>query len=132
MGSCERCKGREGYDGNSRIQVNGRVYWSEIEGRKGNNGGLDGRCSRSVEKGRLLQDCRRTQLEAEVETCNTRAKGRQPIHERALRLQSQAGIKDCEGTSDEEAQNAGELMMLSPARSFSRAQVSVGGLTRPR
>merc|ERR1712014_43984 len=134
--SCERCKGREGHDSNSRVQVSGRVYWSESEGGEGNNGGLDGRGSRSVEEGWLLQDCRCTQLEAEAETCNTRAKGRQPIHKRALRLQSQAGIKDCEGTSDEEAQNVGELMMLNPARCLSRAQfrafkVSVGGLTRP-
>merc|ERR1711866_12061 len=118
------------------VQVSGRVYWTKSEGREGNNGGLDGRGSRSVEKGWLLQDCRRAQLEVEAETCNTRAKGRQPIHERALRLQSQASIKDCEGTSDEEAENAGELMMLSPAQSLSRAQfgafeVLVGGLTRP-
>merc|ERR1712178_94767 len=135
--SCERCKGREGHDSNSRVQVSGRVYWSKGVGREGNNGGLDGRGSRSVEKGWLLQDCRCAQLEAEAETCNTRAKGRQPIHERALRLRSQASIKDCEGTSDEEAQNAGELVMPSPARSLSRAQfrafvVSVGGLTWPR
>merc|ERR1711879_186510 len=130
-------KWREGHDSNSRVQVSGRVYWSESEGREGNNGGLDGRGSRSVEKGGLFQDCRSAQLEVEAETCNTRAQGRQSIHERALRLQGQAGIKDCEGTSDEEAENAGELMMLSPARFLSRAQfrafeVSVGGLTRPR
>merc|ERR1712048_1314167 len=112
--SCER-KGREGHDSNSCVQVSSRVYWSKSEGREGNNGGFDGRGSRSVEKGGLLQDCRCAQLEAEAETGNTRAKGRQPVHERALRLQGQAGIKDCEGTSDEEAQNAGELMMLSCA-----------------
>merc|ERR1712151_997891 len=100
--SCERCKRREGHDSNSRVQIGGRVYWAEGEGGEGNNGGLDGRGSRSVEEGWLLQDCRCSQLEAEAETCNTRAKGRQPIHERALRLQSQAGIKDCEGASDEE------------------------------
>merc|ERR1711988_526448 len=121
----------------SRVQVSGRVYWSEGEGGEGNNGGLDGRGSRSVEEGWLLQDCRCTQLEAEAETCNTRAKGRQPIHERALRLQSQASIKDCEGASVEEAQNASELVMPSPARPLSRSQfrsfeVLVGGLTRPR
>merc|ERR1711953_1549475 len=115
--SCERCKGREGHDSNSRLQVSGRVYWPEGEGGEGNNGGLDGRGSRSVEEGRLLQDCRCTQLEAEAEACNTRAKGRQPFHERALRLQSQASIKDCEGTSDEEAQNPCELMMLCPLQS---------------
>merc|ERR1712113_245521 len=98
---------------NSRVQVSGRVYRSESEGREGNNGGLDGRGSRSVEKGGLLQDCRCAQLEAEAETCNTRAQGRQPIHERALRLQSQAGIEDCEGTSDEKAESLGELMMCA-------------------
>merc|ERR1712048_1342215 len=135
--SCERCKGCEGHDSNSGVQVSGRVYWSKSEGGEGNNGGLDGRGSRSVEEGWLLQNCRCTQLEAEAEACNTCAKGRQPIHERALRPQSQASIKDCEGTSDEETQNASELMMLSPARPLSRAQfrsfeVLVGGLTRPR
>merc|ERR1712232_436693 len=124
---CERCKGREGHDSNSRVQVGGRVYWSEGEGGEGNNGGVDGRGSRSVEEGRLLQDCRCAQLEAEAETCNTRPKGRQPIHERALRLQSQASIKDCEGTSYEEAQDAGELMLPSPARSLSSA-LSLGRL----
>merc|ERR1712048_921000 len=118
--SCKRCKGRLGHDSNSRLQVSGRVYRSESEGCEGNDGGLDGRGSRSVEKGWLLQDCRCAELEAEAETCNTRAKGRQPIHERALRLQSQASIKDREGTSDEEAQNAGELVTPSPARSLSR------------
>merc|ERR1711988_812735 len=76
---------REGLDSNSRVQVSGRVYWFKSEGREGNNGGLDGRGSRSVEKGWLLQDCRCAQLEAEAETRNTRAKGRQPIHETALR-----------------------------------------------
>merc|ERR1712014_88900 len=121
--SCARCKGREGYDGNSRVQVSGRVDRSESEGREGNNGGLDGRCSRSVEKGRLLQDCRSTQLEAEVETCNTRTKGREPIHERALRLHNQASIEDRAGTSDEEAQNASELMMFSPAGPLSRVRL---------
>merc|ERR1711953_381500 len=103
--------------------VSGRVYRPESEGGEGNNGGLDGRGSRSVEEGRLVQDCRCAQLEAEAETCNTRAKGRQPIHERALRLQSQDGIKDCKGTSDEEAENAGEL--ISPARCLSRAHFRV-------
>merc|ERR1712060_871187 len=116
------CKGYEGHDSNSRVQVSGRVHWSKSEGREGNNGGLDGRSSRSVEEGRLLQDCRCAQLEAEAETCNTRAKGREPIHERALRLQSQASIKNCESTSDDETQNASELVMPSPARSLSRAQ----------
>merc|ERR1712048_20171 len=117
--SCEG-KGREGHDSNSRVQVSGRVHWSESEGREGNNGGLDGRGRRSVEKGWLLQNCRCAQLEVEAETCNTRTKGRQPIHERALRLQSQAGVKDCEGPADEEAQNIGELMMLRPARFLSK------------
>merc|ERR1712048_1134674 len=80
--SCER-KGREGHDSNSRVQVSGRVYWFKSQGREGNNGGLDGRGSRSVEKGWLLQDCRCAQLKAEAETRNTCSEGREPIHERA-------------------------------------------------
>merc|ERR1712224_106005 len=47
---CEKCKGREGYDGNSRIQVSGRVYWSESEGREGNNGALMGVAADQLKK----------------------------------------------------------------------------------
>merc|ERR1719284_1258441 len=39
------------------------------------------------------------------------AQGCQPIHERTLRLQSQAGIQDREGTPDEKAQRVDQLMM---------------------
>merc|ERR1712048_659531 len=46
----ERCQGRKGHDGDSRLQVRGRIHWFESEGRKGNYGGLGGRGSRSVEK----------------------------------------------------------------------------------
>merc|ERR1711953_874438 len=109
----ERCQGRKGHDGNSRLQVRGRIHWFESEGRKGNYGGLGGRGSRSVEKDWLLQDCRCAELEAQVETCDACAQGRQPIHERALRLQSQASIQDCEGTSDEKAESLGELMVCA-------------------
>merc|ERR1712014_267503 len=117
--SYQRRKGREGNDSNSSVQVGGRIYWPESEGSEGHNGGLDGRGCRSIEEGWLLQDCRCAQLEAEAEACNTRSQGRQPLHERALRLQSETSIKDCEGTSDEEAQDTGELMMFSLARSLS-------------
>merc|ERR1712046_333126 len=136
MGS-ERRKGWKGHDSNRRVPIRRRNHWLETEGREGSCGGHGGRSGRSAEKDRLLQDCRCAQLEAEAETCNTCAKGRQPFHERALRFQSQASIKGCEGTSDEEAQNPCELMMLGPALSLSRAQFRafealVGGLTRPR
>merc|ERR1711953_843998 len=135
--SCERCQGREGYDSYSCVQVSGRVYWFESQRSEGNNGGLDGRGSRSVEKGRLLQDCRCAQLEAEAETCNTCAQRRQPFHERALRLQSQASIQDRKGTSNEKAQRDGELIMraLCGPCLESRLEfflVAVSGLARPR
>merc|ERR1712178_554374 len=71
------------------------------------------RSCRSAEKDWLFQDCRCAKLEAEVETCNTCAQGRQPFHERALRFQSQASIKDSESTSDEEVQGVGELILCA-------------------
>merc|ERR1712048_1148238 len=107
----ERCKGWKGHDSNSRVPVRCRNHWFKAEGREGSCGGYGGRSSRSVEKGWLFQDCRCAQLEAEIEACNTCAQGRQPFHERAVRFQSQASIQDGEGTSDEEAQRDGELMM---------------------
>merc|ERR1712217_301625 len=106
----KRCR-RKGHDSNSRLPVRCRDHWLETEGREGSCGGHGRRSSRSVEKGWLFQDCRCAQLEAEIEACNTCAQGRQPFHERAVRFQSQASIQDGEGTSDEEAQRDGELMM---------------------
>merc|ERR1712217_259301 len=99
------------HDSNSRVPVRCLDHWLEAEGREGSYGGLDGRSSRSVEEGWLFQDCRCAQFEAEVETCHTCAQGRQPFHERAVRLQSQASIQDREGTSDEKAERVGELML---------------------
>merc|ERR1712151_1399027 len=107
----ERCKERKGHDSNSCVPVRCRDHWLEAEGSEESYGGLDGRSSRSVEKGRLFQDCRCAQLEAEVKTCHTCAQGRQPFHERAVRFQSQASIQDREGTSDEKAERIGELML---------------------
>merc|ERR1712113_976451 len=63
------------------------------KGREGSCGGHGGYSSRSVEKGWFFQDCRCAQLEAKAETGSTCAQGRQPVHERAMRLQSQASIQ---------------------------------------
>merc|ERR1712039_594430 len=119
----ERCKGWKGHDSNSRVPIRCRNHWLKAEGREGSCGGYGRRSSRSVEKGWLFQDCRCAQLEAEIEACNTCAQGRQPFHERAVRFQSQASIQDGEGTSDEEAQRDGELMMQAFARSLFREQL---------
>merc|ERR1712060_308425 len=76
----ERCKRWKGHDSNSRVPVRCRNHRLETEGCEGSRGGHGGRSSRSVEK----------------ETRNTWAQRRQPFHERALRLQSQASIQDRE------------------------------------
>merc|ERR1711988_33473 len=70
-----------------------------------------GSCGRSNEKDRLIQDRRHAESEVEIKACDTSAEGREPVHERTLRLQGQAGIEDSEGTSDEEAEGACELSM---------------------
>merc|ERR1712014_484852 len=133
----ERCKGWKGHDSNSRVPVRCRNHWFKAEGREGSCGGYGRRSSRSVEKGWLFQDCRCAQLEAEIEACNTCAQGRQSFHERAVRFQSQASIQDGEGTSDEEAQRDGELMMHALRGPCLESNlelflVTVGGLARPR
>merc|ERR1712113_780522 len=120
--SDEGSEGRKGHDSNSRVPVRCRDHWLEAERGEGSYGGLDGRSSRSVEKGWLFQDCRCAQLEAEVETCHTCAQGRQPFHERAVRFQSQASIQDREDPPDEKVEGVGELMMraLCSPRSWSK------------
>merc|ERR1712046_322609 len=133
----ERCKGWKGHDSNSRVPIRCRNHWLKAEGREGSCGSHGGRSSRSVEKSWLFQDCRCVQLEAEIEVCNTCAQGRQPFHERAVRFQSQASIQDGEGTSDEEAQRDGELMMQALRGPCLKSNlelfaVVVGGLARPR
>merc|ERR1712187_155829 len=130
-------EGRKGHDSNSRIPVRFRDHWLEAEGGEGSYGGLDGRSSRSAEKGWLFQDCRCAELEVEAETCNTCAQGCQPFHERALRFQSQASIKDSESTSDEKAQGVGELIMCALCgpcleSSLELFLVTAGGLARLR
>merc|ERR1711953_1549399 len=134
--SDEGSEGRKGHDSNSRLPVRCRDHWLEAEGGEGSYGGLDGRSSRSVEKGWLFQDCRCAQLEVEVETCHTCTQGRQPFHERAVCFQSQASIEDSEGTSDEKIERVGELILRALLRSLFGEQlraflVTVGGLTWP-
>merc|ERR1712048_208884 len=108
--SWKRCKG---HDSDSRIQVCGRIDWLQDLGSERSGGGDVGSCGRSIEKDWLIQDRRHAQSEAEIKACDTSAEGRESIHERALRLQSEAGIQDSEGTSDEEAQGACQLSMYS-------------------
>merc|ERR1711953_829471 len=102
-----------GHDSDCCIQVCGRIYWFEDLGSERGSGGDVGSCGRSDEKDWLIQDRRHAQSEVEIKACDTSTEGREPIHERAVRLQSQACIQDSEGASDEEAQGARELSMYS-------------------
>merc|ERR1712060_72092 len=113
MGSHESWKESIGHDSKCRVQVCGRIDWLEDLGSEGGGGGDVGSCGRSDEKDWFLQDRRHAQSEAQIKACDTSAEGRESIHERALRLQSQASIQDSEGTADEEAQGACELSMYS-------------------
>merc|ERR1712232_1462500 len=129
----ERGKGGKGHDSNRRLPVCCRNHWLETEGREGSCGGHGGRSGRSAEKDWLFQDCRCAELEAEAETCNTCAQERQPFHEKPLRFQSQASIKDSESTSDEKAQGVGEhyvCLVRSLFRKQLRAFSGHGGRSR--
>merc|ERR1711918_184543 len=58
---------------------------------------------------RKLQACRHVELEVEEEASNSSQEGHQPIHQGTLRVQSQACLKDGEGTCHEEAEGCLEL-----------------------
>merc|ERR1712014_365360 len=111
--SHESWKESTGHHSDCRIQVCGRIDRLEDLGSQRGGGGDVGSCGRSDEEDRLIQDRRHAESEAEIKACDTSAERREPIHERALRLQSQAGIQDSEGTPDEETQGACELSMYS-------------------
>merc|ERR1712187_707505 len=111
--SHESWKEGTSHDSDCRIQVCGRIDRLEDLGSERGGGGDVGSCGRSDEEDWLIQDRRHAQSEAEIKACDTSTEGREPIHERAVRLQSQACIQDSEGTSDEEAQGARELSMYS-------------------
>merc|ERR1712100_327073 len=66
-------------------------------------------CLRRNQEERKLQASRNVELEVEEEARNTSKEGHQPIHQGALRVQSQACLKDREGTCHEEAEGGFEL-----------------------
>merc|ERR1712048_998392 len=49
------------------------------------------------------------QLEAQEEASDASQERGEPIHERAMRLQSQASVQDRQGLADEEVEGDGEL-----------------------
>merc|ERR1712187_857479 len=96
-----------------------RIVGLKDQGCERSNGGRDGGGGSSIEKGWFLQACRRAELEAQAEACNASAEGHQPVHEGALRLQSEAGIKDSKGVAIEEDEDACQLGRVIQVRDFS-------------
>merc|ERR1712224_470358 len=66
-------------------------------------------CLRRNQEERKLQACRHVELEVEEEARNSSKEGHQPFHQGALRVQSQACLKDRAGTCHEEAEGGFEL-----------------------
>merc|ERR1711974_173586 len=64
---------------------------------------------RSVEKERFLQARWCIEHEAQEETRSSSSQGREPLHERAVRLQSKASKQDGPGFADEETQGDDQL-----------------------
>merc|ERR1712072_1272238 len=62
---------------------------------------------------RQLQAGWRPQPEAQEEASSGSSERCQPIHQRALCLQGQACLQDCEGLSNEEAQGDGQLSVAT-------------------
>merc|ERR1712048_1123639 len=93
--------GTQGHDGNSSLQLGGLEHWLEGEGREGCRGELHVGCSGAVEEERGLQVRGCVELEAEEEACDASSQRHQPIHERAMCLQGEACVTDCEGPCTE-------------------------------
>merc|ERR1711963_318995 len=70
------------------------------------------RGGRAVEKERLLQIGGSPEPEAEKEACDTCPQGSEPLHERALCVQSQACEQDGACLANEEVQRDGQLGQL--------------------
>merc|ERR1712107_660405 len=81
------------HDSDCSIQVRGRDDRLEDLGSERGGRSDVGSCRRSDEKDWLIQDRGHAESEAEIEACDTSTEGREPIHERALRLQGQAASK---------------------------------------
>merc|ERR1712217_656642 len=86
-------------------------------------GSHNGCCRSSTEEDGLIQDRGHAQSQVEVKACNTSTEGCEPIHEGAVRLQSQACVEDSEGAPHEEVEGTRELI----ARSFVIATVCTFG-----
>merc|ERR1711865_255773 len=83
----------------------GREDLAEDEGRQGRRGGAHGRCRCGAEEERLLQVRGPDEHEAEEQAGDEGSKGRESLHQGALRLQGEAGIEDRARPCDEEAQD---------------------------
>merc|ERR1711879_602127 len=80
-----------------------------VEGREGCRGGHRRDCRRRVEEKWFLQTRGCVELEAQEEACDASQERCEPIHERTMRLQSQASVQDCQGIAHEKIKGDGEL-----------------------
>merc|ERR1711988_1864633 len=88
-------------------------------------------CSGAAEEERILQIRRCVEPEVEEEACDASSQRHQPIHQRAMRLQGEACVADCEGPCAQTVQRLGQLNSLSKCpRHVESPRVEVGGLAR--
>merc|ERR1712151_1482001 len=122
-----------------RVQRCGGDDRPEGEGRKGHHGGHRGSCGGSAEEEWFVQDRRRVELEAQEEASDASQEGCEPIHERAMRFQSQASFEDRQGIANEEVEGDDQLeafeyvkMKINTFSQISKVSIAaaVGGLTR--
>merc|ERR1739845_34190 len=98
-GCDEECRPHDDW----RVPGSGGDDWLEDKAGEGPCRGLPGRGGEGVEEGRVLQGWGYDQLEIEEQARHSCAKGRQPVHQGALRLQGEAGVEESEGLCNEEA-----------------------------
>merc|ERR1712093_746806 len=123
----ERC-----HDSDAGLRLRRRDMWTKTEGCEGCDRRHRQRRRRPVEKERFLQARWRIEHEAQEETRSSSSQGCEPLHERAVRLQSEASKQDGPGFADEEAQGDDQLRQVGDSICSAAIMAAVGGPTRPR
>merc|ERR1739849_47202 len=133
--SNESDEGDEGqwcHDRNAGLRFRRRNLRLEAKGREGRDRRHRQRRCRAAEKERFFQACWCIEHEAQEETRSSSSQGCEPLHERAMRLQSEASKQDGPCFADEEVQGDGQLRQAGDSSCSAAVMAAVGGPTRPR
>merc|ERR1712146_222561 len=111
-GAHESDERKESNDGQWCICVGRRVYWSEGQTSERVPRSVRGACCFTAQNIWIFQAWWHDQHEAENQTRKASKERRKPVYQRALRLQSEACLKDRQSPPTEEVQGDDQLSIV--------------------